>query len=183
MADETGVNPGLELARLRRAAGVSQALLAARLNTTQSAVARLETGGLSPSVNTLARAYAALGHRLALVARPAGAASAPAAAGDTLLRAATAARRPAAVAALRGAGVVFKLAPRVPGAPPRVIYARTAENARRLAAVLATVGTRLRVDPQAMFTPDAWALWAGDSLELTTDAGDLDLVGRATAES
>lgn len=44
-----------EVIRARIAAGLSQQELALRLNTTQSAVARLESGGHTPSVSTLKR--------------------------------------------------------------------------------------------------------------------------------
>ena len=66
----TQAGPGVALSELRRAAGISQAQLAARVGTTQSAVARLEGGRLSPSLRTLERAYAALGHRLQLFPAP-----------------------------------------------------------------------------------------------------------------
>ena len=54
----------------RRSAGLSQASLAARLGTTQSAVARLETEGGNPRMATVSRALAACGQRLELAARP-----------------------------------------------------------------------------------------------------------------
>ncbi|HEY5318533.1 MAG TPA: helix-turn-helix transcriptional regulator [Solirubrobacteraceae bacterium] len=53
-------------ARIR--AGLTQAELAKRLGTTQSAIARLETPGANPTVTTLERALAETGHRLLLVA-------------------------------------------------------------------------------------------------------------------
>jgi transcriptional regulator with XRE-family HTH domain len=55
-----------EILRARAEAGVSQAELAARIGTTQSAVARLETGlgKHSPSIGTLKRYASALGYRL-----------------------------------------------------------------------------------------------------------------------
>jgi transcriptional regulator with XRE-family HTH domain len=52
----------------RRHAGLTQAELAARLNTTQPAVAKLERSGANPTVETLDRAVAATGHRLQLIA-------------------------------------------------------------------------------------------------------------------
>jgi transcriptional regulator with XRE-family HTH domain len=54
----------------RRAAGLTQASLASRLGTTQSAIARLETEGSNPRVETLSRALAACGRHLRLDARP-----------------------------------------------------------------------------------------------------------------
>ena len=57
----------------RREAGLTQAELAARLGTTQSAIARLERTDSNPRVATLDSALAALGRRLELgaPARPA----------------------------------------------------------------------------------------------------------------
>ena len=48
----------------RTAAHLSQADLAARLGTTQSAIARLESGRISPSLSTLRRYAEATGTRL-----------------------------------------------------------------------------------------------------------------------
>lgn len=53
-----------ELIRARKAAGLTQAALARRLGTTQSAVARLEGGQVSPSVATLRKYAEATGRRL-----------------------------------------------------------------------------------------------------------------------
>jgi transcriptional regulator with XRE-family HTH domain len=47
--------------RMRSAAGLSQTELAARLGTTQSAIARWETGDVSPRLDTLARIAEACG--------------------------------------------------------------------------------------------------------------------------
>jgi ribosome-binding protein aMBF1 (putative translation factor) len=52
------------LIRARVAAKLSQAELARRLGTTQSAIARLEGGGVSPSLSTLRRFAEATGSRL-----------------------------------------------------------------------------------------------------------------------
>jgi len=52
------------LVRARAAAKLTQAELARRLGTTQSAIARLEGGGVSPSFATLRRYAAATGTRL-----------------------------------------------------------------------------------------------------------------------
>jgi transcriptional regulator with XRE-family HTH domain len=54
----------------RRSAGLTQAQLAERLGTTQSAIARLETRGSNPRADTLERAVAACGFDLALELRP-----------------------------------------------------------------------------------------------------------------
>lgn len=55
-----------EILKARAAAGLSQADVAARIGTTQSAVARLESpnGKHSPSIATLRRYASALGYRL-----------------------------------------------------------------------------------------------------------------------
>ena len=52
------------LVRARTAAKLTQAELARRLGTTQSAIARLEGGGVSPSFSTLRRYAEATGTRL-----------------------------------------------------------------------------------------------------------------------
>lgn len=65
------MNPGKAIGDLRRSAGISQGELAKRMGTTQSAVARLEAGRLSPSFRTMQKAFAALGRQLEVVARPA----------------------------------------------------------------------------------------------------------------
>lgn len=52
------------LIRARRAANLTQAELAARMGTTQAAIARLEAGGRQPSTRTLRRFAEATGHRL-----------------------------------------------------------------------------------------------------------------------
>ena len=52
------------LVRARMAAKLTQAELARRLGTTQSAIARLEGGGVSPSITTLRRYAEATGTRL-----------------------------------------------------------------------------------------------------------------------
>ncbi len=52
------------MVRARAAAKLTQTELAARIGTTQSAIARLEGGRLSPSVRTLRRYAEATGMRL-----------------------------------------------------------------------------------------------------------------------
>jgi transcriptional regulator with XRE-family HTH domain len=54
----------------RRAAGLTQAELAERIGTTQSAVARLESAGANPRVATLLRAVEAAGQQLEFEVRP-----------------------------------------------------------------------------------------------------------------
>jgi transcriptional regulator with XRE-family HTH domain len=54
----------------RLAAGLTQAELAERIGTTQSAVARLESAGANPCVETLLRAVEAAGQELEVELRP-----------------------------------------------------------------------------------------------------------------
>ena len=56
---------------MRRDAGLTQAQLAVKVGTTQSAISRLEAGRVSPSMRTLQRIYAALGREIRLLAMPA----------------------------------------------------------------------------------------------------------------
>ena len=53
-----------ELIALRRRLGLSQTEVAARMGTSQSAVARLESAGADLRLSTLERYAAALDHRL-----------------------------------------------------------------------------------------------------------------------
>jgi transcriptional regulator with XRE-family HTH domain len=62
------MNPSQLIRVTRRDAGLTQAQLAARLGTTQAAVARLERPGTNPTVATLDRALRAAGSQLELVA-------------------------------------------------------------------------------------------------------------------
>ncbi len=52
------------LVRARSNANLSQAELAKKIGTTQSAIARLEGGGVSPSLSTLRRYASATGSKL-----------------------------------------------------------------------------------------------------------------------
>lgn len=54
------------MVRARTAANLTQSQLAERIGTTQSAIARLEAGKLSPSIRTLRRYAEATGTRLTL---------------------------------------------------------------------------------------------------------------------
>jgi transcriptional regulator with XRE-family HTH domain len=58
-----------ELTAQRQSAGLSQTEVAARMGTSQSAVARLETGGADVRVSTLERYAAAVGSRISWRAR------------------------------------------------------------------------------------------------------------------
>jgi ribosome-binding protein aMBF1 (putative translation factor) len=53
-----------ELANARRALGATQTLVAARMGTSASAVARLERGEINPTLATLQRFAAAIGKKL-----------------------------------------------------------------------------------------------------------------------
>jgi len=64
-------SPHQLLRRARQEAGLTQAQLAERMGTTQSAVARLESPGANPRVENLERALLAAGHQLELRAKPA----------------------------------------------------------------------------------------------------------------
>lgn len=59
-----------ELAGVRRAAGLSQTEVAARMGTSQSVVARLESGHIDARLSTLQRYAMAVGHQLELGVRP-----------------------------------------------------------------------------------------------------------------
>ena len=54
----------------RGRAGLTQAQVAKRMKTTQTAVARLEAGRVKPSTRTLERYARATGHRLIIAFRP-----------------------------------------------------------------------------------------------------------------
>ena len=58
------------LAKARTRSGLSQAELAKRMRTTQSTIARLESGRGKPSTRTLARFAKATGHRLKIGFEP-----------------------------------------------------------------------------------------------------------------
>lgn len=60
------------LVRARTSANLSQAELARRIGTTQSAIARLESGGVSPSLSTLRKYAEATGTKLEINLVPAG---------------------------------------------------------------------------------------------------------------
>lgn len=60
----------VQLAEHRRAAGMSQTEIAARMRTSQSAVARLEAGQGDIRLSTLRRYADALGHQLQFGVRP-----------------------------------------------------------------------------------------------------------------
>src|SRR3989442_11337193 len=57
---------GWEMDRARRAAGLSQSAVAARMGTTQSAVSRLESGRIDPSVEFIDRFARAIGRPITL---------------------------------------------------------------------------------------------------------------------
>lgn len=59
-----------DLVAVRRAHGLTQTEIAARMGTSQSAVARLEGGDLDVRLSTLERYAAALGHAVDWQVRP-----------------------------------------------------------------------------------------------------------------
>lgn len=59
-----------EVAKARLRSGLSQAELARRMKTTQSTIARLESGRGRPSTRTLSRFAKATGHRLKISFEP-----------------------------------------------------------------------------------------------------------------
>lgn len=66
----TPLSPGRMIRRAREERGVTQAQLAVRAGTTQSAISRLEADLLSPTVDHLVRIVACLGCELVLAAEP-----------------------------------------------------------------------------------------------------------------
>ncbi|HSJ16509.1 MAG TPA: helix-turn-helix transcriptional regulator [Solirubrobacterales bacterium] len=66
------ISAGATIKQAREAAGLSQAELAERMGTTQSAVARLESRRSNPRVDTLERAIAAAGQELEVAVHAAG---------------------------------------------------------------------------------------------------------------
>jgi transcriptional regulator with XRE-family HTH domain len=68
LEEEFALAAAVAKARLR--AGLSQIQLAKRMKTTQSTVARLESGRGKPSTRTLARFAKATGHRLKISFEP-----------------------------------------------------------------------------------------------------------------
>lgn len=64
------ISAGNIVKRARKAAGLSQAELADRMGTTQSAVARLESRYSNPRVDTLDRAVASTGQRVTVSVDP-----------------------------------------------------------------------------------------------------------------
>lgn len=68
LGEEFGLAAAVAKARLR--AGLSQAELARRMKTTQSTIARLESGRGKPSTRTLDRFAKATGHRLKITFEP-----------------------------------------------------------------------------------------------------------------
>ena len=62
----------VSFAKARNRAGLSQAQLARRMKTTQSTIARLESGHAQPSTRTLGRIAKATGHRLKISFEPVG---------------------------------------------------------------------------------------------------------------
>ena len=66
------IEVGEKVREARESVGLSQRELAARMSTSQAAVARLEAGGTSATLTTLHKAAAALGLELSIDLAPAG---------------------------------------------------------------------------------------------------------------
>lgn len=66
------IKVGEKVREAREAVGLSQRELAARMSTSQAAVARLEAGGTSATLATLHKVAAALGLELSIDLAPAG---------------------------------------------------------------------------------------------------------------
>lgn len=64
------MTPGALLRDARKRHGVSQQDLARRAGTTQSAISRIERGGVSPTVETLSELLYLVGEDLVLAAKP-----------------------------------------------------------------------------------------------------------------
>lgn len=69
-AAQLAANVGERVREAREAAGLTQRDLAARMGTSQAAVARLEAGGTGATLTTLHRVATALGLELAVELRP-----------------------------------------------------------------------------------------------------------------
>lgn len=68
-AAQLAAQVGERVREAREAAGLSQRDLAARMGTSQAAIARLEAGGVGATLTTLQRAAAALGLELSVELR------------------------------------------------------------------------------------------------------------------
>jgi transcriptional regulator with XRE-family HTH domain len=161
----------------RRRAGLSQAELAARAGTTQSAIARLERGRAAPSFRRVADLVSACGLELRVhLAPPEG----PPVATPTLSDEVRALLRELgsrelasvvvgdAAAALHGAPVEASTVTLVPGDARRDLEA--------LAAMFDDVHARIRTDAGSLpFERDAHSLASADRLELVTSLGPLEL--------
>ena len=64
------MDPAELLRTVRTRRGLTQATLARRAGTTQTAISRLESGGRSPTIDTLRRLLQVMGEDLDLDARP-----------------------------------------------------------------------------------------------------------------
>ena len=69
------VRPHRRVDRGAHRANLSQAQLAERMNTTQTAIARLESGNTMPSTRTLRKIAKATGHTLRIIFEPGGSAA------------------------------------------------------------------------------------------------------------
>jgi transcriptional regulator with XRE-family HTH domain len=161
----------------RRRAGLSQAELAARAATTQSAIARLERGRSSPSFRRVGELVEACGlelrvHLAPLLERPA---AVPALPEDvrSLLR--ELAARELAVVVIGGVAAILHGVP-LDATAVTLVPADGRRELEALAAMLDAVHARVRVDGGSLpFERDAESLAAAGRLELLTSLGSLQL--------
>ena len=170
--------PPEELVRAARlGAGLTQAHLAQRLGTTQSAVARLERRGSNPRIDTIARALEACGRRLDLRSRGQGGvpvASWPEFSALGLLRALTS--HGVDFVVIGGIAMVFHGSTRVTQ-DLDVCVAPDQTNLDVLGHALIALGARLRgIEGDVPFSPDGRALRGLSVTTLDTTQGPIDLL-------
>lgn len=176
--------PGAFLREVRVASGISQGELAARANTTQSAISRIESGKVSPSVDTLRELLRLLGADLVLEATPREAGSGPTlgelSGGEPfdpgpLLDALD--RKEVDFVVIGGvAGIVHGSV--YPTDDLDLAYARGRRNLERLAGALRDLGARAPDAPaDRPIRVDAQALEAGLDFTFIGESGRIDLFG------
>lgn len=161
----------------RRRAGLSQAELAARAGTTQSAIARLERGRSSPSFRRVGELVGACGLELRVrLAPPPAPSLAPPALPDavrSLLR--EVAERELAVLVAGDAAAILHGVPVEP-AVLTIVPAGGRRDLEALSAMLDAVHARIRADAGSLpFERDPASLASAGRLELVTSLGPLEL--------
>jgi len=164
----------------RRRAGLSQAELAARAGTTQSAIARLERGRASPSFRRVGELIEACGLelRVRLAPLPPSAArlrAAPALPDDLMSLLRTIAERELAVLVTGDVAAVLRGVP-VEATTLTVVPADGRRDLEALAATLDALHARIRADGGSLpFERDAASLASAGRLELVTSLGPLEI--------